>query len=454
MHDALKRRCLYHWVEHPDFDREVAIVAGRGPAGARERWPARSPAPSSRSGSSSLYKPPGVAETIDWAKALAALGRADLDEADGRRHPRHRRSSTGRTRSGSAEAGICRPRSGRRPARVPEPAEAPVARPGRRDRGRLRAAVLRRGRPGRAGRPRAGLRRALAEAGLRRPDARLLGRPGDAGPPARGHRASTTGPSPRSSGCEPTERPEPPAPVPTVAVPSPRRTTTARTTATTTAPTRTGPPTSCAGQPVEVLRHKDFAACTDDGAGRGGARCWPARVRRAQRRPAAVAAHGARPAAGSARPAPHGTRAAMRAGGEPIDRRCAGPRRPGRRRLVLLVDVSGSMEALRPGPAALRPRRGRRPARPVEAFALGTRLTRLTRELATRDPDAALRRAASERRGRLVRRHPARRLPARVQRPSGASGAWPAGPTSSSSPTGGTGATPRCWPSRWRACTG
>ena len=44
VHDALKRRCLYHWVEHPDFEREVAIVRLRVPAGRRARWPARSPA--------------------------------------------------------------------------------------------------------------------------------------------------------------------------------------------------------------------------------------------------------------------------------------------------------------------------------------------------------------------------------------------------------------------------
>ena len=79
VHDALKRRCLYHWVEHPSFEREVAIVRLRAPevvdrlarqvAGAVERMRGME-----------LYKPPGVAETIDWAAALAALGRNDLDE--------------------------------------------------------------------------------------------------------------------------------------------------------------------------------------------------------------------------------------------------------------------------------------------------------------------------------------------------------------------------------------
>ncbi len=80
VHDALKRRCLYHWVEHPDFEREVAIVKLRVPdvddalarqvAGAVEALRELN-----------LYKPPGVAETIDWAMALGRLGATQLDEA-------------------------------------------------------------------------------------------------------------------------------------------------------------------------------------------------------------------------------------------------------------------------------------------------------------------------------------------------------------------------------------
>ncbi len=80
LHDALKRRCLYHWIGHPDFDRELAILRVRAPdvpdalarqvAGATQALRGME-----------LYKPPGVAETIDWAMSLAALGRATLDEA-------------------------------------------------------------------------------------------------------------------------------------------------------------------------------------------------------------------------------------------------------------------------------------------------------------------------------------------------------------------------------------
>jgi MoxR-like ATPase len=79
VHDALKRRCLYHWVEHPDFEREVAIVELRAPqAGPRLARQVAGAVEALRA--MGLYKPPGVAETIDWAAALAALGRADLDE--------------------------------------------------------------------------------------------------------------------------------------------------------------------------------------------------------------------------------------------------------------------------------------------------------------------------------------------------------------------------------------
>jgi MoxR-like ATPase len=79
VHDALKRRCLYHWVEHPDFEREVAIVRLRAPD-ATERLARHVAAAASAMRQLGLYKPPGVAETIDWAEALAVLGQDELDE--------------------------------------------------------------------------------------------------------------------------------------------------------------------------------------------------------------------------------------------------------------------------------------------------------------------------------------------------------------------------------------
>ena len=79
VHDALKRRCLYHWVEHPDFEREVRIVRLRVPQ-ALERLARQVAAAVETLRGLNLYKPPGVAETIDWAQALAALGVSELDE--------------------------------------------------------------------------------------------------------------------------------------------------------------------------------------------------------------------------------------------------------------------------------------------------------------------------------------------------------------------------------------
>ena len=79
LHDALKRRCLYHWIDHPGLEREVAIVRSRAPevsaalaeqvVGVVQRL---------RTGLD-LEKPPGVAETLDWARALQRLGAEELD---------------------------------------------------------------------------------------------------------------------------------------------------------------------------------------------------------------------------------------------------------------------------------------------------------------------------------------------------------------------------------------
>jgi MoxR-like ATPase len=81
LHDALKRRCLYHWIDHPGLEREVEILRSRAPEvseqlrrqvvglvqGLRDR--------------DDLQKPPGVAETLDWARALQYLGTAEIDLA-------------------------------------------------------------------------------------------------------------------------------------------------------------------------------------------------------------------------------------------------------------------------------------------------------------------------------------------------------------------------------------
>jgi MoxR-like ATPase len=78
VHDALKRRCLYHWLEHPDLMREVAILRRRLP-GISEQLAAQVASAVRRLRGLELLKPPGVAESLDWAQALLALGRTELD---------------------------------------------------------------------------------------------------------------------------------------------------------------------------------------------------------------------------------------------------------------------------------------------------------------------------------------------------------------------------------------
>jgi len=78
LHDALKRRCLYHWIGHPDFERELAILRLRAPE-VREELARQVAGAVEALRDLDLYKPPGVAETIDWAQAVATLGVSTLD---------------------------------------------------------------------------------------------------------------------------------------------------------------------------------------------------------------------------------------------------------------------------------------------------------------------------------------------------------------------------------------
>ncbi len=78
VHDALKRRCLYHWVAHPSFEREVAILRRRLPE-VSERLAREVAHATARLRDADLLKPPGVAESIDWAQALHLLGAQSLD---------------------------------------------------------------------------------------------------------------------------------------------------------------------------------------------------------------------------------------------------------------------------------------------------------------------------------------------------------------------------------------
>ena len=80
VHDALKRRCLYHWVDYPEFDREIAILQARTPE-ASTALSREVVAFVQKLRSEDLFKKPGVAETIDWAKCLLALDVINLSPA-------------------------------------------------------------------------------------------------------------------------------------------------------------------------------------------------------------------------------------------------------------------------------------------------------------------------------------------------------------------------------------
>jgi MoxR-like ATPase len=78
VHDALKRRCYYHWLDHPSYEREVAIVRLRLPA-ATQRLAEQVATVVHALRDLDLVKPPGVAETLDWTEALVTLGAGQLD---------------------------------------------------------------------------------------------------------------------------------------------------------------------------------------------------------------------------------------------------------------------------------------------------------------------------------------------------------------------------------------
>src|ERR1700716_2351689 len=78
VHDALKRRCLYHWIDYPDLDKEVEIVRARAPEAADGLAREVAALVQGLRGMD-LYKVPGIAETLDWARSLAALGATRID---------------------------------------------------------------------------------------------------------------------------------------------------------------------------------------------------------------------------------------------------------------------------------------------------------------------------------------------------------------------------------------
>ena len=89
LHDAVKRRCLYHWIEYPSAEREVEIIRRRV-QGASATLAVQVADAVSRMRSSDVQKPPGIAEAIDWLAALDLLGIETLDAARDRPHARRR----------------------------------------------------------------------------------------------------------------------------------------------------------------------------------------------------------------------------------------------------------------------------------------------------------------------------------------------------------------------------
>ncbi len=81
LHDALKRRCLYHWIEHPSFARELAVVRSRTPELPERLAEQLVTVVQQVRIEPGLVKPPGLAETLDWGRALVALGHTELDLA-------------------------------------------------------------------------------------------------------------------------------------------------------------------------------------------------------------------------------------------------------------------------------------------------------------------------------------------------------------------------------------
>jgi MoxR-like ATPase len=81
LHDALKRRCLYHWIDHPGLEREVAILRSRAPEVSEQLRRQAVGLVQRLRDRDDLQKPPGVAETLDWARALHHLGTAEIDLA-------------------------------------------------------------------------------------------------------------------------------------------------------------------------------------------------------------------------------------------------------------------------------------------------------------------------------------------------------------------------------------
>ena len=446
VHDALKRRCLYHWVEHPDFEREVAIVRMRVP-NVIEPLARQVAAAVEAMRGLNLYKPPGVAETIDWAQALGALGVTELDEAtvdatlgtvlkyreDQERVRQHgiadmvkQAFERGIATALSAGAG----RAPRRPSGWPSPSPACCAAPALRvPIGSVLTFV-----------------EALGRVGLAERDERVLGGRATLVHQPGGPRRCSTGPSPCSgTSARPTCSTRTPEIIKiTLAIDDDSDDDDDDDDAA--AEPNDDPTLTLRFSAVEVLRNKDFAAYDDDELAARPAADGRLRFVGPPRRSFryALGARGRRPDLRSH--AAQRDRRRRRADPPPLARAGRAPAPAGAAARRQRLDG-----ALRPGAAALRARRRRRPPA-GRGVRLGTRLTRVTRELNSRDPDLALR--AGQRAGAgLERRHPARRMPASVQRRVGRARHGPRRDRRDPHRRLGPRRPRRCWASRCSGCS-
>ena len=368
LHDALKRRCLYHWIDYPDPEREHEIVLARVPGVPDEiAWRVVNAVAKLRG--EELYKSPGVGETIVWARALLALdGDGSLEDTLGVALKVHEDLVRVRER-GVLERPVT-------PA-SPTPRLSALV-------GALRARDVRAG----VGELLAAHRAVAAVDATDREDVRLALRAvfcsrhedleafDEAFVEVFGTGEVPRAPNPLEELGELVREA-----LPRHAMPSNRPG----------AQTDEEPePVPAAYSDVELLRRKDFADMTDEELAAANRILALLALRGPTRRSRRMRASRRR----AHRPDLRRTlRSSLRHGGEPLERRWRGPTvKP--RPVVLVLDVSGSMtpyarammQYLHASVAA---------RRRVEAFAFGTRLTRITRELAGRDHDEALRRATA-----------------------------------------------------------
>ena len=436
LHDALKRRCLYHWIDYPDARARGARSCARGcracprrVAAARVRG--RRAAARARSSTSCRAwgrRSPGRARCSRSATT-------DLDD-DARRRAEGARGHRARARAGGARGCLSR-RGLRRERSPPRWRLADAARRGRARRGGRGA-----GRP-----PRAGRRR------RRRPAPRPTSRCA-----RRCARATPT--SPRST------PPSPPCFAPAPARPAgddplDLATSAGRSVLPLVASGRRRA-ARAAGGPLDpravrrpLERRRSCCATRTSPTTRDAERGWRAACSRGSRGAARAAqprrTRARRGAAGRRLPDLRATAARVAALRRRADRAALARARAQRRApLVLVLRRLGLDGALRAHAAAVPRTPAWRRAGACEAFVFGTRLTRVTRELAGRDPDRALARVAAAVQ-RLVGRHAHRRRAGRAQ-PRCTAGASAAARWWWCSPTAGTAASRSSSPTRWRAC--